>query len=239
MKAKEILQPPSIEVGDDILIGKFLNKKAKVKGFKKDDHNQPVLKTNKGDVRLLKPRLPKLEEAESNTLSPEFERWFAGSKAVDASGQPLKLYHGTSKDVDFKAFRMPKHGIWFCADPKSASEYSMENDSQDIKYDFDTRNFKHTNTASRVIPVYVKMLNPKYAKHQSDLFPPELKNSDNYRKAQGIAFDKLRAEGYDSIILDGGIYVLLDYNAPNKIKSAISNKNYSDKKKNIHENKKI
>lgn len=32
----------------------------------------------------------------SITDSPAFQRWFAGSQAVDAQGKPLKLYHGTS-----------------------------------------------------------------------------------------------------------------------------------------------
>jgi hypothetical protein len=42
------------------MVGKFKNRKAEVKGFSKDDHNQPVLKTTKGDQKLFKPRLSKL-----------------------------------------------------------------------------------------------------------------------------------------------------------------------------------
>jgi hypothetical protein len=56
----EFYQPPSLEVGDEIKKGKFKNSPAVVKGFKKDKHNQPVLKTNKGDVQLFKPRITKL-----------------------------------------------------------------------------------------------------------------------------------------------------------------------------------
>jgi hypothetical protein len=59
---KETLDPPSISVGDEIKTGKFLNKKAEVTGFKKDDRGQPVLKTSKGDQRLFKPRITKLDE---------------------------------------------------------------------------------------------------------------------------------------------------------------------------------
>jgi len=66
MRWKEIienaLELPDIEIGDDILIGKFKNRKAKITGFKKDDHNQPVLKTTKGDQKLFKPRFPKLDK---------------------------------------------------------------------------------------------------------------------------------------------------------------------------------
>lgn len=53
--------PPVIDVGDDVLVGKFKNRKAKVTGFKKDDHHQPVLKTSKGDQKLFKPRIAKLD----------------------------------------------------------------------------------------------------------------------------------------------------------------------------------
>lgn len=66
MRWKEIvekaLELPDIEIGDDILIGKFRNRKAKITGFTKDDHNQPVLKTTKGDQKLFKPRFPKLDK---------------------------------------------------------------------------------------------------------------------------------------------------------------------------------
>lgn len=60
----DTLNPPSITVGDEVKVGKFRNSKATVKGFKKDDHNQPVLKTNKGDKKLFSLRLSKLQEDE-------------------------------------------------------------------------------------------------------------------------------------------------------------------------------
>lgn len=56
----EKYQPPALSVGDKILKGKFKNSPAEIKGFTKDKHNQPVLKTNKGDVLLFKPRISKL-----------------------------------------------------------------------------------------------------------------------------------------------------------------------------------
>lgn len=54
-------QPPKIKKGDEIKVGKFKNRKAEVKGFDTDDHGQPVLKTTKGDQKLFKPRITKLE----------------------------------------------------------------------------------------------------------------------------------------------------------------------------------
>lgn len=64
----ETLDLPSIEVGDEVLVGKFKNRKATIKGFTTDDHNQPVLKTDKGEHKLFKPRLTKLEESASGLL---------------------------------------------------------------------------------------------------------------------------------------------------------------------------
>ena len=80
MKINEIItesvsyQPPELEVGDEILKGKFKNSPAKIKGFTKDQHNQPVLKTNKGDVQLFKPRISKLvkEEINPDCFNPAF-----------------------------------------------------------------------------------------------------------------------------------------------------------------------
>jgi len=60
MKIDDILKLPSIKIGDEIMVGKFKNRKVVVTGFTKDENNQPVLKTTKGDQKLFKPRLVKL-----------------------------------------------------------------------------------------------------------------------------------------------------------------------------------
>lgn len=68
MKISEIMNedksyiPPEIDVGNEVRIGKFKNRKAEVTGFSTDDHNQPVLKTTKGDQKLFKSRISKLEK---------------------------------------------------------------------------------------------------------------------------------------------------------------------------------
>lgn len=74
MKINEItdtLKLPSINVGDEIRVGKFKNRKAEVTGFDKDEYNQPVLKTTKGDQKLFKPRISKLVIDESYKLQLE------------------------------------------------------------------------------------------------------------------------------------------------------------------------
>jgi hypothetical protein len=51
----DTLDTPNIDVGDEVKVGKFKNRKATVTGFEKDSHGQPVLKTDKGDHQLFKP----------------------------------------------------------------------------------------------------------------------------------------------------------------------------------------
>lgn len=86
--AEDSYQPPELHTGDKILKGKFKNSPAEIKGFGKDKHNQPVLKTNKGDIQLFKPRVvklipDKLDEYEGSIIPTE------NSKAIFAKLQQL------------------------------------------------------------------------------------------------------------------------------------------------------
>ena len=42
----------SLEKGDEVLMGKYRNKKAEIKGFSIDKHNQPVMHTTKGNRKM-------------------------------------------------------------------------------------------------------------------------------------------------------------------------------------------
>lgn len=75
-----------------------------------------------------------------------FKRWFAGSKIVDAAGQPLVVYHGT--DQSFDAF---KGESWFTPVPADASQYSSTQ----------TPGADH---APNVMPVYLNIRKPKVIK---------------------------------------------------------------------------
>jgi hypothetical protein len=73
MKINEIVEPeklklPTIEVGDEIMTGKFKNSKATVKGFTKDAHDQPVMKTTKGDKKVFKDRHSKLVQEDGKIV---------------------------------------------------------------------------------------------------------------------------------------------------------------------------
>jgi hypothetical protein len=128
---------------------------------------------------------------------------------------------------------MPKNGIWFTTDPKSASEYAEENDSQDTKYDSSTRQFHRVHTASRVIPVYVRAVNPVYWED----WPDQIKYATNYKRAQGQLFDVLRSRGHDAIVFGTSDHsVIVVIGSPNQIKSATGNRGTFDaSRKNIDE----
>jgi hypothetical protein len=78
-EAKDAIQLPKLEIGDELLVGKFKNRKATIKGFTKDKNNQPIAQTNKGPQAILKPRIPKLfDEALKEEALEESNRIFSG-----------------------------------------------------------------------------------------------------------------------------------------------------------------
>jgi hypothetical protein len=163
--------------------------------------------------------------------SPAFKEWFGdwekdpknASKVVDENGEPLVVYTGTSADKDFSKFKAPKNGIWFTEDAKSASDYAMDNDSQNVKYNDATREYERVNTASRVLPAFIDIRKP-YTLTGKDF---DRINVQNYKKAQGILFNDLRFNGYEGVKLEGGVWAVFD---SNQIKSAVGNTGAFSKK---------
>jgi len=166
------------------------------------------------------------EEGGSVTDSDEFRNWF-GNSMTHTNGEPHVFYHGTSKDKDFTSFNVGRHGAWFTRDPALASQYAEQNDSQGYKQD----GWKLTpiNTASRVIPAYVKAENP----YTGDL-PDEVLRG-NYKKAQSDWFDTLRRKGHDAWIParhNGDLVVALK--EPQQIKSIFNNGKFDPKQKHMN-----
>lgn len=82
------------------------------------------------------------------TQTPAFRRWFGASKAVDADGRPLTVYHGTSSDVvSFGNAR--GNAFYFTDDPAAASVYATAVDAQE-----------GVEAGPNVIPAYVRIENP-------------------------------------------------------------------------------
>ena len=165
----------------------------------------------------------------AGTDSPAFKTWFGDSVATNPDGSPKTFYTGTSKDKDFTGFRVPKNGVWFTDDPRVASQYAVENDSMSAVYE--NGRFRDTNTASRVFPVYLKAENP-YVITDADADAISKGRNGNYKQNQAIFFDKLKAQGYDSVIWDGTVEnpkVLVIIKEPSQIKSVNNTGKYSNK----------
>jgi hypothetical protein len=145
--------------------------------------------------------------AEVAPQDPNFRKWASGPNGekviADASGKPVIYYTGTSKDQDFTKFNVSRHGGWFTTDPESASSYALQNDS--MGYKRDGWSYTQTNTASRVMPVFLRAANP----YRGPL--PASALAENYKKAQSDWFDSLRRQGHDAWVPDDqpGLMVVL------------------------------
>lgn len=132
--------------------------------------------------------------AERAPSDPNFRKWASGPNGerviTDDDGNPKVFYTGTSKDQDFTSFKVGRHGGWFTADPEEASRYAEENDSMGFKQD--GWKYTKTNTASRVIPAFIRAANP----YTGPL--PDFAYASNYKKSQSDWFDTLRRDGYDA-----------------------------------------
>lgn len=98
---------------------------------------------------------------DDQTQTPEFKRWFSGSKVVDANGKPLVVYHGSpdarfmDEDATFMSMtdrfgqRQGIGAFWFAKDRSVSQSYADP-----------TRAFDYQGAEPRVIPSYLKIENP-------------------------------------------------------------------------------
>jgi hypothetical protein len=144
-----------------------------------------------------------LTEGQYNQVrTPEFKAWFGdwendpenASKVVDENGEPMVMYHGTSKDKDFDSFKISDRGAWFSSSPAEASSYASSNDSQKMKYDDKSRKYITTNTSSRVIPVFLNIRNLAKQEDISKNILEEYRKTGykSYRNAQKYLFNQVR-----------------------------------------------
>lgn len=166
------------------------------------------------------PKKGNVLQAAIDTTTDAFKRWFGDSKVTEKGGKAKVVYTGTSKDKDFTTFKVPRNGVWFTEDAASASSYAVENDS--IGFKWEGGRPVEINTASRVIPAFLRVENP-YTMTPADMARI---NKENYKKAQGDFFDTLRAQGYDGVDMGDGIWVVIK--EPAQIKSSIGNRGTFD-----------
>ena len=81
----------------------------------------------------------------ADTRTPEFRKWFGDSKIVDANGEPLVVYHGTTADItNFKVSKEGGslgNGIYVTPNSEFAGEYAEQ-------------------TGGNVMPLYASIKNP-------------------------------------------------------------------------------
>jgi len=157
--------------------------------------------------------------AERAPQDPDFQRWASGPNGerviTDADGNPRVYYTGTSKDQDFTKFKVDKHGGWFTTDPNEASSYAVENDSMGFRRD--GWDMKRVNTASRVMPVFLRAANPFTGPK-----PESVLLQTNYKKAQTEWFDSLRRQGYDAWMPEDTPSLAVMLNDPSQVKSVFA-----------------
>jgi hypothetical protein len=187
----------------------------------------------------------------TKTFSPAFQKWFGNSKAVDASGNPLRLFHGTGESFNsFHASRM----VWGSTDAALANDYAQ------------MRQEWHNGNAT-VMPLYMSVQNPFDADHlpnavtvqsffaalteQASAVPPEIEDlmdivmAGRYREESGPHYnghdfwldaaslfgmdgrDAIRKAftllGFDGIMLTEDGKLTFGVFDPRKVKSAIGN----------------
>lgn len=155
--------------------------------------------------------------AGTKTDSPEFRRWFGNSKAVNRAGNPLRMYHGTTKEFDSfdpdKGLDLTdKLGTWLAASPDLVEARLKSRDHGRIAQ------------GSRTIPVYASIENPKVFRTRRELDEYVSKNMvlppDILKEATSI-FDKFYGRP-DSGGLRGSAADMRNYRADPKARERIN-----------------
>lgn len=144
-----------------------------------------------------------------------FWRWFGDSKAVDAGGRPLVVYHAT--DADFDAFDPSFFGR--NTDANASDEAYAE--TARTGFWFNTRDVSDATGQGVIMPVYLSIQSPKeYDSLQllAEFAIPDAGSAADFR-------DDLERDGYDGVVIDDEEFGGFSYVAfrPEQIKSATGN----------------
>lgn len=164
---------------------------------------------------LLEQYMPPSELA----LDPNFRRFFGNSQAVDAYGEPLRLYHGTSDTIgtNFNIYHPNRkdagwmgRGAYLADDPLMASAYAK---------------MKAGSGHPNVIPVYANISNP-YSMTLDE------KNTLRFWPQDKIDdwTNDLRTRGFDatSLVYPGGEREFAVFDPERQLKSAVGNRGTYD-----------
>ncbi len=127
-------------------------------------------------------------KAKAKTYSPQFSKWFAGSKVVDENGEPLVLWHGGAKGI--REFRPG-------GDTTGAGYYTDPRNENKVLLDSISAMFFSTNSKSQLYPVYLSIKNPLEHDYEGT------QQGYGYKESKKIPFDFVAATQVDKAIRDG------------------------------------
>ncbi len=164
-----------------------------------------------------------LNQSNPQTDTPEFRQWFGDSKAVDAKGNPLTLYHG-SETAGFDTFNPGKAGLFFTTSRLMASQYAGSRAEAQVG----------ENTPS-IYHAYVKMENP----YVVDWNERDWNKGEGQFKTTDEVARYAKEHGYDGAIIrnakdaatDNYSHVVADLYVPfesSQVKSATENRGTFD-----------
>ncbi|MBI4695594.1 MAG: hypothetical protein HY749_16375 [Gammaproteobacteria bacterium] len=132
-----------------------------------------------GNRGTFDPNNPDIRYARRAPETPWFKAWFKGSKAVDETGAPLRLYHGTFGNFsEFNPEMNPdERGIFLTPDPALASFFAY---NPRVK-------------GGNIMPVYAAIKNPMVVDFKGETFP--------YKTGIGHILEEARSKGHDGVIL--------------------------------------
>jgi hypothetical protein len=163
------------------------------------------------------------------TDSEAFRRWFGDSKVVDAEGKPLVVYHGTTMSVN-PSEREDGHGIWFAADPSTASIYAT------ARGEFAAE--RGEQPEPQVQPAYLSMQNPMIVDARGARYD-EIEIGNTNWETDTLLIEA-RERGHDGLIVrnvrdlagvvedDEAVDIVYAVFRPEQIKSAIGNRGTFD-----------
>jgi len=159
------------------------------------------------------PLSPLHEYAATTFKNPEhaqnFVNWFGNSKVTDASGKPLKVYHGASEDFDTFSNQKSKtsdstEGFWMSSNPDEANEYS----------------FSKGEYKGIIIPTYLNINSPYIVDAKNKNYYDPLLNKQAIEEAKKRKHDGVIIKNYSPAGHKGDYYFVFH---PHQIKSALAN----------------
>ena len=146
------------------------------------------------------------------TSTPAFQNWFGESQAVDAAGQPLRVFHGTGGD--FSVFSRARAGAATGAANTGMGFFFTDN--ADVAGNY----ARMARDAQAIMPTYLSLLNPLRLE------------AKNMMEADRLLLSGLKPENDGAIIRvamrDGGTQTVYMVREPGQIKSATGNRGTFD-----------